>query len=396
MPCSSRSTVRPHCTGSGEGSAITGVGADSGGSILASAPLVSGPSAGDSLLPATKEGSSQTAPFPPKPPRASADCLSYLQRSARHAGFSAAVPRQLTNCRRRSTRVNYQAKWAVYWAWCHRHGHSVSRPTVSKVADFLLYLRRSLSPSYSFIASYRSMLSGVFRFVLPEISTHFVLHDLLRSFPLEHPLPSSRVLPWDLLRVLHFLRGPPFEPLVSSSLRDLTQKVLFLVSLATARRVGELQAVSREVSFSGADIFLSYLPEFRAKTESSVNPLPRSFCVRSLMDFVGDLPEELLLCPVRALRHYISRAASVSPRPRSLFVSPRAPSRPLSKNALSFLLRDVISCASSSSSSTPSRVSCSSSSLPSSSFRARSVRGVAASWAFARNASLSSILAAAT
>ena len=147
--------------------------------------------------------------------------------------------------------------------------------------------------------------------------------------------------------------------------------------------------------FSGVDIFLSYLPEFHAKTESSVNPLPHFFCVRSLADFVSDLPEELLLFPVRALRHYVSRTASVSPHP--LFVSPRAPSRPLSKNALSFFLQHVITRASSSSTS-PSGVSSASSSLPSSSssFRAHSIQGVATSWAFARNASLSSILAAST
>ena len=185
--------------------------------------------------------------------------------------------------------------------------------------------------------------------------------------------------------MLCFLRGPPFEPLSSCSLRDLTQKVLFLVSLATARWVGELQAVSRDVSFSGSDIYLSYLPEFRAKTESLVNPLPRSFCVRSLADFVGDLPAELL-CPVRALRVYLSRVSSVSPRPRFLFVSPRSPTRSLSKNALSFFLRDIISHAySSSHSGAPSTSSASS-------FRAHSVRGVAASWAFSRNAPLSLLL----
>ena len=238
------------------------------------------------------------------------------------------------------------------------------------------------------------MLSGVFRFILPELSCYFVLHDLLRSFHLERPLPSSRVPPWDLLLVPRFLSGSPFEPLSSCSLRDLTQKVLFLVSLASARRVGELQAVSRDVSLSGSDLYLSYLPEFRAKTESSPNPLPRSFCVRSLSDFVGDLPDELRLCPVRALHLYISRVSSVSPCPRTLFVSPRSPSWSLSKNALSFFLWDVISRAYSS----PSSLS-SSSSLPSSSasaFRAHSVRGVATSWAFSRNAPLSSILAAVT
>ena len=109
--------------------------------------------------------------------------------------------------------------------------------------------------------------------------------------------------------------------------------------------------------------------------------------MRSLNNFVGDFPDELLLCPVRALRSYLSRTSSLAPRPRALFVSPHSPSRSLSKNALSFFLRDVISRAYSSPSSA-------SSSAPSSS-RAHSVRGVAASWAFARNASLSSVLAAA-
>ena len=122
--------------------------------------------------------------FHPEPVHASADCLSYIRRSACQAGFSDAVASQLTHCRRRSTHVNYQAKWVVYRSWCRRHGCSVSRPTVAKVADFLLYLRRSLSLSYSSTSSYRSMLSGVFRFILPELSSHFVLHDLLCSFRL--------------------------------------------------------------------------------------------------------------------------------------------------------------------------------------------------------------------
>ena len=383
-------SFQPSSSGVGEDSGFQRSGADIGGCFLASAPLVPGPSgaaSGDPPLPATKEGSSQTATLsslPPEPVCASADCLSYLRRSERQAGFSDAVASQFTHCR---SRVGYQAKWIVYRSWCHRHGHSVSRPTVAKVADFLPYHRRSLSLSYSSIASYRSMLSGVCRFILPELSSHFVLHDLLRSFRLERPLSSSRVPPWDLLVMLQFLRGPPFEPLASASLRALAQKVLFLVSLAMARRVGEFQAVSREVSFSGSDAYLSYLPEFRAKTESAFNPLPRSFCVRSLNDFVGDLPDELLLCPVRALRAYLTRTSSLASRPRSLFVSPRSPSRSLSKNAISFFLRDVISRAYSSSSSSTSSGPSASASTPSSS-RAHSVRVVATSWAFARNASV--------
>ena len=55
-----------------------------------------------------------------------------------------------------------------------------------------------------------------------------------------------------------------------------------MVSLATARRVGELQVVAAEVFFSRGDAYLSYLPEFRAKSESESNPLPRSFRVPPL------------------------------------------------------------------------------------------------------------------
>ena len=255
------------------------------------------------------------------------------------------------------------------------------------------------------------MLSGVYRFVLPELSSHFVIRDLLRSFRLSRPV-VSRVPPWDLLQVLSSLRISPFEPLSSASLRDLTRKTLFLLALATARRVGELQALAVGVSFSGEDAFLAYLPEFLAKSESAARPLPRSFPVHSLRDFAGDLPDELLLCPVRAIRHYLHRTSSVSPRPRSLFVSPRCPSRSLSKNALSFFIRSVIAAASDSSSlaslpsssSVPSPVglppvSASSSRgarTSSSRFRALGVRAVAASVAFARIASLSSVLVAAT
>ena len=135
----------------------------------------------------------------------------------------------------------------------------MSRPTVQKIASFLLYLHRSPSLSYSLIAFYHSMLSVVFRFILPELSSHFVLCDLLRYFRLERPLPSSHVPPWDLSLVL-FSSGFSFRTLVFCFLRDLTRKVLFLLSLTTVRRVGVLQALSAQVSSSGEDLFLSYLP----------------------------------------------------------------------------------------------------------------------------------------
>ena len=62
--------------------------------------------------------------------------------------------------------------------------------------------------------------------------------------------------------------------------------------------------LSRHVSFSSA-AGLSFVPEFVAKTESALRPLPRSFEVPSLGDFAAGMPEDLLLCPVRALSAYL-------------------------------------------------------------------------------------------
>ena len=228
----------------------------------------------------------------------------------------------------------------------------------------------------------RSMLSFVLRSRLPDIVSSPVLRDLIRSFSLSRPRPPLTAPSWDVNKVLAALRLAPFEPLESCEFRALSSKTIFLVALATAKRVGELQALSFNIASSGQDLVLSYLPEFVAKTESERNPLPRFFVVRSLEEFVGDLPEERLLCPVRALRIFLDRTSSLTPRPRSLFVSPGCPSRALSKNALSYFLRKtIVDSGAVSDGSTP---------------RAHSIRGVATSALFMRNWSVSRVLEAAT
>ena len=211
------------------------------------------------------------------------------------------VASQIGFARRASSRMNYQVKWSVYRQWCHAESHSISQPLLPKIADFLFWLRRSRKLPVSSILGYCSILLSVFRCKLPENSSSSVLKDLLRTFKVKAPVRSIRPPPWDLDVVLRFLISSTFEPLASTSLRSLTKNVLFLVSLATAKCVGELQALSRYVSFSSSGAYVAYVPEFLAKTESALHPLPRSFLVKSLTDFVAGLDQELLLCPVRAL-----------------------------------------------------------------------------------------------
>ena len=81
--------------------------------------------------------------------------------------------------------------------------------------------------SVSSILGYRSMLSSVFRFKLPEISSSPVLRDLLCSFKVETSVRSVGPPSWDLDLVLRYFNSATFEPLALASLRNLTKKIFF-------------------------------------------------------------------------------------------------------------------------------------------------------------------------
>ena len=155
---------------------------------------------------------------------------------------------------------------------------------------------------------------------------------------MESPARSITPPSCDLLKVLEYLKSPVFEPLHQSTLQDLTRKTLFLIALASDKRVSKLQALSRTVSFSSSVAAVSYVPECLAKTETAGRFLPRTFAIQSLSDFAAGLPDELLLCPVRVLSEYVARTSRFVNRPRRLFVSSRCPSHAMSKNGISFLL----------------------------------------------------------
>ena len=66
----------------------------------------------------------------------------------------------------------------------------------------------------------------------------------------------------------------------------------------------------------------------------------RDFKIEGLSSLTTD-PSELLLCPVKAVKKYL-KMTQTSGRAKRLFVSPRNFKKPLSKNAISFFLKKVI------------------------------------------------------
>ena len=365
---------------------------DTSGSMVASAGVVPGSS--EAASGCAKNSATQTRPpettnrkaTPSKPPHSSVNRLETVLRFGRAKKLSEEVSRYIFKARRPTTNQLYQLRWAVYYRWCKENKYSASRPTVNSICEFLIFLKRKKKLATGTIRGFKSMLHTVLRHVDFDIRNNQDIADVIRSFQVQDPVESRDTVSWNLDVVLRYLCSDKFEPLARSNLLDLTKKTLFLVTLALAKRVSEIQALSKDVGFSAQGATLSLSLAFRAKNDTKCKRLPRNFLIKDLAGLVGQ-EEEAKLCPVRALKEYLSRTKSVrGPENKRLFVSPRCPSRPASKNGLSFLMKALIREA---------HEKLQPEMLPILKASIHEVRGVATSVSFQKNMSLDSVMEAA-
>ena len=106
----------------------------------------------------------------------------------------------------------------------------MSSPSISKVADYLVWLWEVQCLSLSSVKAHRSMLSSVFRFKLPTLGEDRVLQDLLRSFAIERPCHPQAPPSWDLDAVLWHLMSSAFEPLETLSVGSYKEDFVFGLS----------------------------------------------------------------------------------------------------------------------------------------------------------------------
>ncbi|XP_064120443.1 uncharacterized protein LOC135225117 [Macrobrachium nipponense] len=298
---------------------------------------------GSSKNPSVASRSAQTTPLQTvsqEYPHSTANCLSTVEKLLRARGFSREAAKAIARSRRALTINVYQSKWEVFRNWCKEKKVSLSNTSVSQITDFLLHLKLKVDLATTTIKGYRSMLASVFRHRGLDLSRNQDLHDLIRSF--DTTKQKSEQLPgWNLDVVLRFLMSGKFEPIQECSFRDLTRKTLFLVALATARRVSEIQGMDKRVGISRSKAVCSTTLGFLAKNKTPTNPWPRSFTIPSLGDFAGQ-ERERTLCPVRALQVYLQRCKDVRGTFDNLWCSVKDPKRLMSKNALAFFIRSVI------------------------------------------------------
>ena len=120
---------------------------------------------------------------------------------------------------------------------------------------------------------------------------------------------------------------------------------LFLLALASAKRIGELHALSYRVSHTRdwGEVSFAFVTGFVAKTQdpSSLAPWFESFSLPALPNARNNRNGRL--CPVRAVRVYLDRTAPHRPRCERFFVTAGRSKEEIAKTTISFWLRKTIS-----------------------------------------------------
>ena len=267
--------------------------------------------------------------------------------------------------------------------------------SVAQVSDFFYYLFETRKLQAVTIQSYRTVLASYIPDSVAPIKDSPEISKLLQSFFRDRPRSARSVAPWDLRIVLDSLTQAPFEPLETVDIKFLTMKTVFLISLASGRRCSDLRAMSfsrlkwrRSDGAAILNLLLDYLPKNLRSTDDPSTMAP--IVIPSLAEYAGpDLPEEILNCPVRALKIYLNRTKDLRGHKQLLFVATVNLEREISVSTISGWISSCISL-----SYKEYRNRNPTSTMALGKHRAHDVRGLAASWAVRGQASWDQIRSA--
>ena len=294
-----------------------------------------------------------------------------IRESFRQEGLSDEAASMAARGRRASTLRLYNRRLGVYGEWCSSRQVSPFSASLGTIADFLLHIFNS-GVQVNTVRGYRTAIAAIHS-GFPDgssVSDSRTLNHLIKGMFHDRPFSRPLVPAWSLSSVLESLSKPPFEPLGSASLKNLTLKTVFLVALASGRRRGAIQALSTahgHLVFTPHGVRLVPEPSFLAKNQT-LDFTPEPIFLPKIGSF-SSVREDKVWCPVRALSWYLDRTKPFrSHGETALFLTHQSPHRRASASTISRWIVETISSDKSALTGpgTPT---------------AHDVRGVSASWA---------------
>ena len=128
--------------------------------------------------------------------------------------------------------------------WCQRAQVDPSTCPIELILRFLQSLLDSARATSTIkvytaaVSFFHEAVGGVI------IGRHPLVSQFIKGACRLRPTRSPRAPSWDLPLVLRSLTQPPYEPLYQSTLKFLSHKTAFLLAICSAKRLGELHALS--------------------------------------------------------------------------------------------------------------------------------------------------------
>lgn len=264
---------------------------------------------------------------PSRPVAVASTRLALGQQELVNEGYSERVAQRVVATQAKTTLDTYDGRWKRFAKYCVAKGCDPFKASSPLIADFLTDLFEE-GKATSTIDGYKSAISSTLKHTDGTgVGKHPVLTDLLANMRQQRPVKSLSTPPWDLKLVLKALKDPPFEPMEDAELQFVTWKTLFLVLLASGGRRGEVHALEFEsvkTSKDGTYVILKPHVGFLSKTHIRTGGASKldSFIIKSIAGSVdSDSEGDSKLCPVRALRTYLSRTRHLRDGKKLLFIS---------------------------------------------------------------------------
>ena len=267
---------------------------------------------------------------PPPIQENGSDCMQIVRQSFETQGISQKATSIILQSWRKGTTKQYSSYIKRWTTYCHKKQIDPVSATVPQALDFLVELFES-GIGYSGINTARSALSSVLK---PVDGMTFGAQESVKRFlkGVYEARPSNPryTETWDVSKVLNYLKT---ISITDCSLKDLTLKLVTLMSLVSAQRGQTIHYLSLEdmvVSETSVTFIIS-----RPIKQSKPGSKP------TVVKFEA-YPDNPNICVVTTLKAYLNRTSSLRGGAQQLFISHYKPFKPVSRDTISRWVKAVM------------------------------------------------------
>ena len=283
------------------------------------------------IQPASRQDSESPTLQNPPNPKAKIDSMSCIRKSFSHLHLPAEVAKVVMASWRASTKKQYHTHINKWLDFCRQRQIDPYKPGLTVALQFLHTLHDN-ELSYSAINTARSALSTILTIEgAKTFGTHPVVSRYLKGVFLNRkPLPKYNSI-WDVSEVLRYLKT--LNPNQQISLKELTLKLVMLLSLVTAQRGQSIHMLDIS-GMALTESCCTFLLLEHIKTSRPGNSGP---CIK----FSRFTPDEDI-CPIKTLNAHLQRTEKVRQDNTQLLLSYVKPFKPVSRDTISRWMKMVL------------------------------------------------------